>query len=694
MDFLKKAFDALTAKKGDLPKVESASDQPQDEQTLVSFVKTRIQDVRNSGSRVANEGIWMTNYSYTMGYSGTYFDTTTRQYRVVPGTASFCGRSRITVNKILPTIQRRQARLCKNAPRFEVRPDDASQEARDRARLEQQIAERDYEFLRLQEKRLLMMTGLQNTGHYFIGVRWNDQLGELLESKNEDGTIDYEYEGDLENELVNPLEMFWDPLATTSDEAQWCIRAKVRKLDYFKSQYPERGQLVKEEDTWLLSVQFEQRIQSMTGSGPIYGATQQNVKNGALEIAYYEKRSKKYPNGRLIVIGSDVLLHDGELPVGEIPFAKFDDVSIAGKFYPEAIVTHLRPIQDQYNRLISKRAEWVNRLVAGKYMAAKGAGLQQEALNSQSGEVLYYNNVPGTSPPTQMNIPVIPQYAYTEEDKLNDQFYDIAGEGEISRGILPAAGIPAIGMQLLLEQDETRIAAMTEQHEHAMAHVMRLNLKYREKFTTNQRLLKIADPNSQYVTKKYSGTDLKSKHDLIVIRGSLAPASKAVKRNDIMNLFGQGLLGDPMDPNVKQKVLSYLEFGDTTAVWQDQALDQAQVKKQIEMIEREQMPEISEFDNHVMHFNELNRYRKSDKFDTLTPLSQAMLLRAIDKHVQFIMKLTAPQFGMAPNAETGVNEATDMNKAQMDESEASQFGAPLDQELPPPETSNLEGEVA
>jgi hypothetical protein len=34
---------------------------------------------------------------------------------------------------------------------------------------------------------------------------------------------------------------------------QWWVKAKVRKIDYFKERYPERGHAVKEEDVWLLS---------------------------------------------------------------------------------------------------------------------------------------------------------------------------------------------------------------------------------------------------------------------------------------------------------------------------------------------------------------------------------------------------------------------------------------------------------
>jgi len=59
-------------------------------------------------------------------------------------------------------------------------------------------------------------------------------------------------------------------------------------------------------------------------------------------------------------------------------------------------------------------------------------------------------------------MPAIPQYAYEEERTLKDDINDTAGINEASRGQLPSSSIPAIGMQLLVEQDDTRIGVETE----------------------------------------------------------------------------------------------------------------------------------------------------------------------------------------------------------------------------------------
>lgn len=686
MDFIKQASDLLF---GDEKKKQDASMSKQ-QLDLISHIKQKVQDVRTSGSRVSHEGIWMTNIAYTLGFDSIYYDTNTRQFRVIGRPNAFLRRNRIHVNKILPTLQRRLARLCKNPPKFEIRPDDGTEQAKDRARLEKKVLDHYWNKDRIQEKRLTTIMGAQQTGHHWMKVCWDDQIGEMV-GQDEEGN--YIYEGDVTVEPVSAFEMFADPLAKSFDECQWVIQARIRKLDYFRSHYGDLGKEVKEEDAWLLSLQYEARINSMTGQGPAQTGVQFQLKNSAIEIAYYEKRSSKHPFGRMVVIANNLVLEDKPLPCGEIPFVMFSDIPITGKFLPEAVVTHLRPVQDQYNRLISMRAAWTNKLLTGKYLAAKGSDLDEEAINDQSGEVVYYNPVPNSAPPQAMTIPTIPQYAYAEEDKLNAMFYDIAGEGEVSRGILPSSSIPAIGMQLLLEQDESRIGVITEQHEHSFARLGRLMLMYAEEYIKTPRMLKIAGPNDQYVMKKFTGEDLASNHDVIVIRGSLAPSSTAVKRNDILNFYQSGLYGNPQDPSVVQKVLKSLEFGDVDGAWEDQALDMAQIKFNIEQIERGEQPEAHELDNHPLHIQEKNRYRKTEKFRNMDVNRKALLINDIEQHLKWMGKIAGSMSGMPANPDDQVEEETMNIFGELEDAENVQepsAASELDQQIAN-RKGNLEG---
>lgn len=636
-------------------------DQTPEEIELAQHVRSKVEECRSSASRIASEGIWMTNIAYLLGYDGVAFDTVTRQFKPVNRASGYLKKSRIHVNKILPTIQNRLARLCKNPPKYDVMPESNSTSDKEAARLGVQILGALWEKLSLNEKRLWLTMWVQQCGHAYMKVSWDTEAGQFLRNPL-DGN--FEYEGDVRNDVVSAFEIFPNPVAKSWDDVKrsWLVHAKVRPLDYFRSHYGAKGKLVKEEDAWLLSVQYEQRINSMNSRGSSESNT---LKNSAIELCKYEARSKKHPNGRMIVVANGILLEDKELPVGEIPFAKFDDVIVGGKYYSEAIITHLRPVQDQYNQTIRRRARWVNKLVAGKYASPRGSGLMSEALNDDSGEVVYFDPVPGTpegGKPTPIQVPNIPAFAYQEDERLDGIFNDISGIGEVSRGTLPSASIPAIGMQLLTEQDDTRIGVMIEQHERAWAEVGSLDLKYVEKFYVTPRKLKMAGENLQYTVKEVTGSQIAGNTDVIVKRGSTLPGSKVLNRQEILNTYDRGLLGDPADPKVREKVLGMIEFGDVTEMWEDYGLDMAQIRRGIQSLENGIDVEVNELDNNALWVQELNRYRKGDKFGSLDPLNQQIILDQIEKRVQALMEInnaTPPPPEMTiPGGDIGVNPET------------------------------------
>jgi len=195
-------------------------------------------------------------------------------------------------------------------------------------------------------------------------------------------------------------------------------------------------------------------------------------------------------------------------------------------------------------------------------------------------------------------------------------------------------------MQLLVEQDMTRIGIMTDQHERAWARVGLLILKYCERYYKTPRKLKIAGPNRSFMVKDVTGADLHGNTDVYVVPGSTLPDSKALKRQDIMNAFGSGLLGDPADPKVREKVLALVEFGDTQGIWEDYALDMNQIRRGMELMEQGQIIEVSELDNHTLWIQEINRFRKGDKWNELDPVIQQIMLDTLEEHLGFQMKMT------------------------------------------------------
>lgn len=669
MDFGKlteKVANAVTGKRGNM---ESPNDQSAAEKELVSYVKEKVEEIRNSSARITSEGQWLTNSAYLLGFTNLFYDTTAKMFRPINSPSRQVRGNRVEFNYILPNIQNRTARLTKTPPRYNVKPNSTSDEDREAARLGLYIINQVWDRQRINKKRLNLTMAMQQMGHAFLKAVWDPTLGPKIPF-TEDGKTVLRSLGDIRIDVCSPFEVFPDPLAKSHEDVSYIIHAKIRPLSYFRTHYPERGHMVKPEGVWLTSLEYQGRINSYNNQVGTGSGVSNEVADAAIELMYYEKPNYKHPDGRHVIVANGVLLKDDQLPIDELPFAKFDDILVHGKYNSESVITHLRSLQDQYNRTLTKRAQWVNRMLNGKYMVARGSGLKASALTDQSGEVVEFDPVPNAPAPTYLQTPNIPQYAYNEDDYIKANMNEVSGVGEISKGNVPSAGIPAIGMQFLQEMDDTRIGTITENNEYAYADIGRFILKFVQKYYQYPRTLQIAGKGMEYAVKQFTGSQLRGNVDVTVVRGSTLPGSKVLRRQEIINLHQSGYLGDPADPQVRENVLQMLEYGDVADVWKDYSLDKAQYEKHIQMIEREQLPPIAEFDNHPLHIKELNRYRKTEKFDALSERSQKILMEALEIHASYATEMMNPGI-IGEDSPTNPNNEQSMD-AQMMEEEVKQ----------------------
>lgn len=652
------------------PKVQTP-----DEIALVAYIKEKIEECKSSTSRTQNESEWMTNTAYLVGYDGVAYDSQTKQFKNIGLSPKNARKDKIKVNKILPTVQNRTARLCKQPPKYEIRPESNSEDDKEAAKKGLHVIDYIWEKQKVDEKRISMIDWLQRCGHSYMVVSWDDELGEPLVGQDmtegEEDTLEPQsldnpeeennevlgFQGDVRVDTASAFEIYVDPLAKDIEDAQWVVRARVRKLNYFRDRYGERGAEVKEEQAWLLSTQYEMRINSIGNNNP-GGSSSGQLKNAAIEIVYYEKRSKKHPRGRQVICANGILLDDKELPIGEIPVAKFDDIVVGGKFTGEAVVTHLRPVQDYFNENVRKRNQFLRNHLAGKFLSPRGAGLHAEALDNESGEIVEYDPVPNAGEPHQLQQPTIPEYAFKEEQACNQWINDISGINEVSRGTLPSASIPALGMQILQEADETRMGIMLEQHQHGYANVARFILKFADKYYKIPRKIKLEGDGMGYEYLEFKSGDLNNNYDVCVVSGSMTPRSKALKRQDIMNALQIGAF-NIQDPKIREVIVDALEFGDVDELFEDHAITMAQIKNDIEKIKNGDIPEVNELDNHQLHLIHKNYMRIKNQISPfLDDYKKLILDHNIEQHLECVINLTNPGMKMNEDMAKAMDQAS------------------------------------
>ncbi len=199
-------------------------------------------------------------------------------------------------------------------------------------------------------------------------------------------------------------------------------------------------------------------------------------------------------------------------------------------------------------------------------------------------------------------------------------------------------------------------------------------------------------PDGWIVCGQGWGEEIGNNTDVYVIRGSTIPNSKVIQRQEIMNAYQQGLLGDPSDPKLREKVLSMMEYGDVAEMWQDFSIDMAQINRGLDMMQKGEIPPVNELDNHPLWVQEVNRFRKSDKFEKMDDHLKAIIEANMEEHLQMFTNLQNPGLNQQVEmSELMAQKAQSMTPqdAQMHDQVANAHMPPEGAAPPPPGIQHL-----
>jgi len=227
-------------------------------------------------------------------------------------------------------------------------------------------------------------------GSVFYKVSWDTNAGVVVGIVKDDRGDEQIHEGDVRVSVCSPFEIFPDNLhATDVSELASIIHAKYKD---------------------------------------------------DVTIERYEVPSKKHPNGRLIIVAGEKLLHDGELPYinGEdgkrcLPFVRQVSEDMVGTFFGRSVVERAIPVQRAYNNIKNRKVEFLNRLACG-VLAVEEGSVDLESLENDGlapGKVIVYRH--GSSAPKFLETGTLPAELEREEERLLREFEIITGGGEIMR---------------------------------------------------------------------------------------------------------------------------------------------------------------------------------------------------------------------------------------------------------------------
>jgi hypothetical protein len=297
---------------------------------------------------------------------------------------------------------------------------------------------------------------------------------------------------------------------------------------------------------------------------------------------------------------------------------------------------------------------------------------------------------PGFQFPAPIPIQPIPSYVIQEIQQLQSDFEDISGQHQISRGDSAPGVTAATAIAYLGERDDAYLTTIFNSIEAALEKLARQALSLFVQYVQSDRLIKTVGTDGSFDALMLSGADIASGTDIRIESGSALPTSKSARQALITEWMKMGFIS-PQDG------LRVLEMGMLKQYYNLIKIDENQAQRENLMMKKLSPEQIEQhyseweagvlrgdedkfipgseaetgtaiplnpptlvaahdYDNHAVHIEVHNRFRKSQSFDLLAPEVKAEFQKHIQAHEVALMQrqMQAAQMGMTgPAIEEG-----------------------------------------
>lgn len=653
--------------------------QPEEVRALVDDIKGEFE--RRKEDRRSFELQWRLNQNFLAG--NQYCDILTEVGEVVQQPSTFDWEMRTVYNQIAPIVETRLSKLTRVQPGLTVRP--VTSDATDvmSARFSTRLLKNAYASRDMASRFKQANAWMEVCGGVFLKSVWNPNGGQFLGRSSEGKDV---YEGDVGVSVVPYYEIF----PATSyledlDEQGSIIHAKVYSVDEIKLRW---GIQLEGRTLNAFSMEMSGMVSGGIGYNPSIMQVRDNLVDDAeLVLEYYEKPNRDFPLGRHVVIAGDICVHVGVLPYKNAgflrrgyPFVHQKCLDNPGILWGASVIERCIPVQRDYNAVRNRINEYIARMTIGNMAVEQGSLVDESVLDDglPPGSVIEYK--PGSTPPQWMSPQEIPATLLAQVQELQNEFVNISGVSEMSRtSQSPAAISSGTALEILKEQDDTRLALTAENIREAYRRMGQQWLRLYKQFATTPRMTRLAGESSGDVAAvMWKNSDLTS-DDVVVDTDNEMTNTPAQRKQLALELLQVGLFTDPdsgrMTRETRAKLMEIFELGNWESAINIDELHSARAQRENMQLQNGEAPLMMELDNHTTHISEHTRFALGAEFRemqrTQPELAQALLAH-IEAHkqiaVQHALALSGQGAGSAPAmAASGMSQEAAMNMATVQE---------------------------
>jgi hypothetical protein len=376
---------------------------------------------------------------------------------------------------------------------------------------------------------------------------------------------------------------------------------------------------------------------------------------------------KLLPEGGVIISIDDYVVsmtRDG-LPYnhGQYPFTKFEHIPTS-TFYADSPLVDLNSLQREYNTLRSQIADAGNRMAKPQLIAQKGSIIPSKITN-EPGLVIEYKA--GFAAPQPLQLSPLPQYYVDQQDRVLTDMEDIGGQHDVSRGNAPAGVTAGTAISFLQEADNAYRTPQYQNIEDGYSRIAQQTIENFVQYVDIRRKIKTIGADGSFDTMLLTGADLKNGTDIRIQQGSSVGVSKAAQDARVMDMFGMGLIDQPLalrllEVGGAQKILDIMQVAERKAQRENikmkmitpEALMQADMQFQMQMAQTPMDPMmpppeapplilVDDFDIHEKHIEVHNTFRMSQEYEILSPELKAQFDKHVAMHEQYLQQMQMEQ---------------------------------------------------
>ncbi len=386
---------------------------------------------------------WFLYDLWVGGYHYAKWDKETRQ---ITSVNEGKGKVKITINMVYVTLRAVRNFVLRNRPRAEATPDDLTPEnISEVINLNRYL---DYLHDHLSLRRKIKAT-LWHALKYSVGfwqVLWDEEEKEV--------SID----------VVDPYDLYFDPVARKPEEARYVFLAIRRPVDLVThdpkyAEYIKKNEIELKGDGKLAASHMKERFISIEET---QNQNEGNAKDDTILVkeCWFKEWSEdqsKFVIKLCTFAGEEMIREPEETDLDRFPFFRLQSDVEPLRMYAQGWVKNLIPVNKLLNRLESNVAEYNDLINRGKWVSDKGAGVR--VINNEHGQIIEKKRGFDVhqEPITPLNVSVFRQI-----ENANRYIEDIGGKHDASMGRMPTGAKSGKALEALQVGDSNNMSEIVE----------------------------------------------------------------------------------------------------------------------------------------------------------------------------------------------------------------------------------------